>query len=255
VLSLEERLVENTPALWRPNVPRETHLLLKHGEIRGCQDLGWGSNYTFCIDLCYGDQTGRAVYKPRRGERPLWDFPDGSLYRREYGAFLVSQALGWPFIPPTVLREGPHGVGSVQLFVDSQPPRSMRELTECRDIDLARIAAFDFVTNNADRKAGHLLRAEDGKLWSIDHGLCFNAVPKVRSVLLHFCGEQIPGQVLSELHRFRLDEPLLEGLTAALRPLIADEELDAFMRRLDWMLDRQVYPALDPYRSVPWPPF
>jgi len=231
------------------------HLLLKHGEIQRCEDLGWGSNYTFCLELRYGAQTGRAVYKPRRGERPLWDFPDGSLYRREYGAFLVSQALRWPFIPPTVLREGPHGVGSVQLHVESEPPRSMRELRESRDLDLARVAAFDFITNNADRKAGHLLRDQDGKLWSIDHGLCFNVVPKVRTVLLHYCGQQVPAQVLSELECFRSDRQLLEGLSAILRPLIEQEEIDAFLRRLDWMLERNVYPALDPYRSVPWPPF
>ena len=247
--------MEQTAARWRPDVPRETHLLLKHGEIRGCQDLGWGSNYTFCVDLLYGDQQGRAVYKPRRGERPLWDFPDGSLYRREYGAFLVSQAIGWPFIPPTVLREGPHGVGSVQLFVDSQPPHSMRELLESSDGDLPRIAAFDFITNNADRKAGHMLRDGDGKLWSIDHGLCFNVVPKVRTVLLHFCGERVPDAVLQDLTRFRSNKGLLAGVCAALRPLIEDEELDAFMRRLDWVLERKVYPSLDPYRSVPWPPF
>jgi len=247
--------VASTSARWRPEVPREVHLLLKHGEIQRCEDLGWGSNYTFCLDLRYGEQTGRAIYKPRRGERPLWDFPDGSLYRREYGAFLVSQALGWPFIAPTVLREGPHGVGSVQLYVDSQPPRSMRELLECRDLDLARIAAFDFITNNADRKAGHVLRAEDGKLWSIDHGLCFNVVPKVRTVLLHYCGQEVPPPIVSELEGFRSDVRLLDGLTKALRPLIDEEELDAFSRRLDWILERKVYPALDPYRSVPWPPF
>jgi len=247
--------VDGTPGPWRPTVPRETHLLLKHGDIRTCDDLGWGSNYTFRVDLGYGDEVGRAVYKPRRGERPLWDFPDGTLYRREYGAFLVSQALGWPFIPPTVVRVGPHGVGSLQLFIDSVPPRSMRELLDCGEFDLARVAAFDFLTNNADRKAGHLLRDPAGKLWSIDHGLCFNVVPKVRTVLLDYCGEQVPEEILSDLDGFRSNAPIVEGLTAALRPLIDDEELAAFMRRLDWILERKVYPALDPYRSVPWPPF
>src|SRR5207302_9160089 len=122
--------VDSTSARWRPGVPRDAHLLLKHGQILSCEDLGWGSNYTFCLALSFEGQLGRAVYKPRRGERPLWDFPDGSLYRREYGAFLVSQAMGWPFIPATVLREGPHGVGSVQLYVDSDPPGSIRELVE-----------------------------------------------------------------------------------------------------------------------------
>jgi hypothetical protein len=250
-----EGTVEGASTRWRPTIPPDVHLLLKHGEIERCEDLGWGSNYTFDVDLRYGDQTGRAIYKPRRGERPLWDFPDGSLCRREYGAFLVSQALGWSFIPPTVLRAGPHGVGSVQLYVDSEPPRSMRELLECRDLDLARIAAFDFMTNNADRKAGHLLRDEHGKLWSIDHGLCFNVVPKVRTVLLHFCGEVVPPQIVSEIECFRSDASLLDQVFELLRPLVDEEEMEAFLHRIDWILERRVYPALDPYRSVPWPPF
>ena len=247
--------MDGSPAPWRPSVSRETHLLLKHGEIHTCDDLGWGSNFTFCVNLFYEDLQTRAVYKPRRGERPLWDFPEGTLYRREYAAFLVSQAIGWSFIPPTAIRAGPHGVGSVQLFVDARPPRSIRELLECRDDDLARVAAFDFITNNADRKAGHLLRDPDGRLWSIDHGLCFNVVPKVRTVLLHYCGESIPEQVLADLERFCADQHLLQGLIDALRPLLEDEELNAFVQRLEWILDRRVYPALDPYRSVPWPPF
>ncbi len=247
--------MDGRPTRWRPDVPHETHLLLKHGEIRSCDDLGWGSNYTFCVDLFYDGRQGRGVYKPRRGERPLWDFPDGTLYRREYAAFLVSQAIGWPCIPPTVIRPGPHGVGSVQLFVDSDPPRSIRELLECRDEELAQVAAFDFITNNADRKAGHLLRDENGTLWSIDHGLCFNVVPKVRTVLLHYCGQEIPERLLADLQRFRANEPLIGGLVEALRPLLDDDEVNAFIQRLEWVLEHRVFPALDPYRSVPWPPF
>ena len=128
----------------------------------------------------------------------------------------------------------------------------------------ARVAAGDVRSHGryfevagivADRKAGHMLRDGDGKLWSIDHGLCFNVVPKVRTVLLHFCGERVPDAVLEDLTRFRSNKGLLAGVCAALRPLIEDEELDAFMRRLDWVLERKVYPSLDPYRSVPWPPF
>ena len=162
--------MEPTAAGWPPNLLSAAHLLLKHGEILHCEDLGWGSNYTFSVDLRFEDESGRAVYKPRKGERPLWDFPHGTLYRREFGAYLVSKALGWPSIAPTVIRNGPYGVGSVQLYLDSEPPRSMRDLLEkCADLDLARVAAFDFLTNNADRKAGHLLRDRSGALWSIDH--------------------------------------------------------------------------------------
>jgi uncharacterized repeat protein (TIGR03843 family) len=240
---------------WRPNVPREIHELLKHGEITRCEHIPWGSNYTFCASLQFNGREARGVYKPRRGERPLWDFPDGTLYRREYAAFLTSQALGWPFIPPTVIRAGPYGVGSMQLFVESEPPRSMRELQDANDLNLARIAAFDFITNNADRKAGHVLRAADGKLWGIDHGLCFNAEPKVRTVLLHFCGQPVPRAIMAELGALVADRARLDNLTAVLRALIACDEVDIFLQRLEWMLQRGVFPSLSPYRNVPWPPF
>jgi len=240
---------------WRPDVPLGVHRLLKHGEIVDCQYVPWGSNYTFSVALRFGDEEAMAIYKPRRGERPLWDFPDGSLYRREYAAFLASQALGWPFVPTTVIRPGPHGVGSVQLYVESDPPRSIRELQDPEDLDIARVAAFDFITNNGDRKAGHLLRSGDGKLWSIDHGLCFNVPSKVRTVLLHFCGQPLPPAICGELAAFRADERRVTDLVAALRPILDDEEVDVFLRRVDGMLQRGVYPSLDPHRSVPWPPF
>jgi len=240
---------------WRPSVPRALHELLKHGAITKCEHIPWGSNYTFCVSLHFDGRDGLGVYKPRRGERPLWDFPDGTLYRREHAAFVASQALGWSFVPPTVIRDGPHGVGSVQLFVESEPPRSMRELQDVADLDLARVAAFDFVTNNADRKAGHLLRGPDGKLWGIDQGLCFNVVPKVRTVLLHYCGQAIPRPVLAEMRAFSADRCRLDGLTTILGSLITGEEIDAFLERVDWMLEQGVYPSLSPYRNVPWPPF
>lgn len=241
--------------LWRPNVAPEVHSLLKHGEFARCEQIRWGSNYTFSVSLQLDGRAAPAVYKPRRGERPLWDFPEGTLYRREYAAFLASQALGWPFVPATVLRQGPYGVGSVQLFVEGDPPRSIRELQESTDLDLARIAAFDIVTNNADRKAGHVLRGEDGKLWGIDHGLCFNVVPKVRTVLLHYGGQPVPAPVVKELRAFREDVSRAEGLATCLRSVIASDEIELFLRRADWMLEHQVYPSLGGYRSVPWPPF
>jgi len=244
-----------TQPLWRPNIPRDVHVLLRHGTVTSCEHIPWGSNYTFCVGLEVDGQSGLGVYKPRRGERPLWDFPDGTLYRREYSAFLVSQAIGWAFVPPTVIRDGPHGVGSVQLFVESEPPGSTKELERPDDMDLARMAAFDIFTNNADRKAGHILRDGDGRLWGIDHGLCFNVPPKVRTVLLHYCGAPVPEPVLDELRAFRADETRVEGLTAALDPVLDAEEIDILFRRIDAMLDRGVYPTLGGYRSVPWPPF
>jgi hypothetical protein len=241
--------------LWRPDVPVEIHRVLRHGEITRCEHIPWGSNYTFCVTLLLDGYERLGVYKPRRGERPLWDFPEGTLYQREYAAFVASQALGWPFIPATVIRRGPHGVGSVQLFVEADPPRSIRELQESGDLDLARVAAFDFVTNNADRKAGHLLRGPDGKLWSIDHGLCFNVDPKVRTVLLHYCGTPVPVAILNELRAFRADVGRVEGLDTTLRPVIACEEFDVFLRRVDALIEHGIYPTPTGYRAVPWPPF
>jgi len=240
---------------WRPYVERDVHVLLRHGEITSCEHIPWGSNYTFCVGLSFEGLSGLGVYKPRRGERPLWDFPDGTLYRREYAAFLVSRAIGWPFVPPTVIRDGPHGVGTVQLFIESQPPGSIRELQRTDDLDLARVAAFDIIANNADRKAGHLLRDPGGRLWAIDHGLCFNVPPKVRTVLLHFCGEPVPAAVLGELREFREDSARVDGLTAALAPVIDPDETALLYRRIDAIVEAGCYPTLSGYRNVPWPPF
>jgi hypothetical protein len=241
-------------AAWRPDVPPEVEEILRFGEIVDCELIPWGSNYTFCATLRCGDRACQGVYKPRKGERPLWDFPGGTLYRREYAAFLVSQAIGWPFIPPTLIRDGPHGIGSMQLFVEAEAPRTIRELQN-PDLALARIAAFDFITNNADRKAGHLLRDASGKLWGIDQGLCFNVDPKVRTVLIHYCGQPIPAEVLAELEAFRSDADRIDGLLCALRAGLDADEVAVFLRRLDIMLDRRIYPSVDRHRGVPWPPF
>jgi len=228
---------------------------LKHGAITSLEHIPWGSNYTFCATLEFEGRQGLGVYKPRRGERPLWDFPHGTLYRRERAAYVASHAFGWTSIPPTVIRGGPHGVGSVQLYVESEPPRSIRELQRSDNLDLARVAAFDFMTNNADRKAGHLLRDETGKYWWIDHGLCFNVEPKVRTVLLHFCGEEVPAPVLAEIAAFRCDDSCVASVCELLGTLIDQQEIELFLKRIDWLLDRGRYPNLDPYHSTPWPPF
>lgn len=241
---------------WRPHVSADIHSILKHGAITACEYVPWGSNYTFCVDLQLEGRACRGIYKPRRGERPLWDFPDGTLYRREYAAFVTSQALRWPFVPPTVIRQGPHGIGSMQLFVDSEPPGSMRDLLSIdEDLSLARIAAFDIVANNADRKAGHVLRDADGELWAIDHGLCFNVPPKVRTVLLHFCESPVPEPILTDLASFRADPFRVDGWSATLTGVLTHEEMDIFLRRTEWVIKHRIYPSLDRYSSVPWPPF
>jgi len=235
--------------------PALMHRLLKHGEITECEQIPWGSNYTFCVAIRSGGLESRACYKPRRGERPLWDFPNGTLYRRECAAYVASQGLGWPFIPPTLIRHGPYGIGSAQFWVESEPPSSFKELLDPADDQLARIAAFDIVSNNADRKAGHILRSADGKLWGIDQGLCFNVDPKVRTVLQHFCGQPVPERMLGELRAFRSDTSRVDSLVEALCPLLEEEEIGVFLQRIDWVLERGLFPNLSGYRSVPWPPF
>ncbi|HEY3118836.1 MAG TPA: SCO1664 family protein [Chloroflexota bacterium] len=229
--------------------------VLAGGALTACEPNPWGSNYSFFVTLEAGEQQFRGVYKPRQGERPLWDFPSGTLYLREYAAYRAGEALGWSFVPPTVVREGPYGVGSVQLMVEARPFSSIQDLQALEELDLARIAAFDIVTNNADRKGGHILQDPAGKLWSIDHGLCFNVVPKIRTVLLHYCGQAVPTPVLDELRAFRTDSSRVAALERELASSVADDEITAMWQRLDWVLGQGTYPVLDPYHSVPWPPF
>ena len=159
--------------------------------------MPWGSNYTFLMqitnpqtkDLPEDDREDLlAVYKPRRGESPLWDFPNGTLCLREYAAGLVADALGWRIVPPTVLRDGENGFGSVQLFIENDPDQhyfTFKDDPDCRD-QLQRICVFDLITNNADRKSGHCLRDMSGHVWAIDHGICFNADYKLRTVIWDF---------------------------------------------------------------------
>ena len=235
----------------QPDLPQ----ILTDGTIESCEHIPWGSNYTFRVELQLGDARTLGVYKPQKGERPLWDFPDGTLYQREYAAHVASTAIGWSFVPLTVIRDGPYGVGSVQLFVEAEPVSSIRELLVLESVDLARIAAFDMIANNADRKAGHVLRDPSGKLWGIDHGLCFNVPPKVRTVLQHYCGQPVPPAVLTELRDFREDQARVSDLEQGLAEILDPQEIEVFWQRVDWLLEERVYPRLDDHRSVPWPPF
>jgi hypothetical protein len=240
--------------------PEDPFALLEHGSIEGIELIPWGSNYTFAAlvrstadeSKCYG------VYKPRRGEVPLRDFPSGTLYKREVAAYLFSTHLGWNLVPPTVVREdGPHGVGSLQLYVE---PRSdaaghFDRLRESHRCDLQRLALFDLLANNADRKGGHCLLDVRGQVWGIDHGLTFHHVPKLRTVIWDFCGEPFPPDLVEDLAQFRRDPAKTEALCQALRPFISDQELEALFQRWERLLAVPCYPQLDPYRNVPWPPF
>ena len=196
----------------------------------------------------------RAIYKPQRGEAPLWDFPSGSLYWREYAAFLASEALGWHLVPATVIRAGPYGLGAMQLFIDAQPDANYFTFRDERPTDLMRFALFDALVNNADRKGGHCLMDHDGRLWSIDHGLTFHADPKLRTVIWDYSGQAIPRRLrqdLAALHR-NLLHPV--GDLKALLDLLAPEERAALDRRLQRLLESSVFPVPGPGRNIPWPP-
>ena len=228
--------------------------LLRDGRIIGGQHVPWSSNYTFLVRIDAGPgRYVRAIYKPRNGESPLRDFPGGSLYRREYAAYLLSRALGWPPIPLTVVRDGPHGVGAVQLYVDSDPNITYFDLREKSAADLLRFAVFDVVANNADRKGGHCLLGNDGRIWSIDHGLTFHHIFKLRTVMLEFWGARVPRELLDDLEALagQLESKL--GPAAGLSELITEPEMGALLRRIEELLKDAVVPTLDPRRDVPWP--
>ena len=240
---------------WAP-ADAEVAELLRGAPITKCDLLPWGSNYTFLAQMDGGEAgPGLGVYKPRRGEAPLYDFPDGTLYLREYAAYVVSAALGWDFVPPTVIREeGPYGVGSMQLFIPNETQANYFTFRNERPDELRLFAAFDAATNNADRKGGHCLLGLDGKIWGIDHGLTFNAYWKLRTVIWDFQGEPIPQNALNDLAL--LSERLTGGGHPAdlLNDLIDAQEVEALQRRLGQLVELGRFPEPHSRRSVPWPP-
>ena len=174
----------------------------------------------------------------------MWDFPYGTLYKREYAAYLLSEILGWGFIPPTIIREGPYGIGSLQLMVDHDPRVNYFALRESHPDAVSMIACFDLAANNADRKASHCILGPDGKIWGIDHGLTFHFQTKVRTVVGELSGEPIPDSLLlalSELVR-KLESPC--GKVLELINLLEVEEVAAMVQRVGWLLDVREYPGL-----------
>jgi hypothetical protein len=227
--------------------------LLVEGNIELQGQIPWSSNYSFLVHVRDDELTCLAVYKPQRGERPLWDFPDGTLCLREYAAFVVSQACGWALVPPTVLRDGPHGLGSLQLYVDAAPDESFFELRDEHTADFQRVALFDALVNNADRKAGHCLRDSHGHVWCIDHGLTFNAHPKLRTVIWDYAGQLIPPDLLADLRKFKAQLADSGEMSTVLERLLSPRELKMLKQRLDHLLKAGRFPQPGPGRNVPWP--
>jgi uncharacterized repeat protein (TIGR03843 family) len=229
--------------------------ILRTGEIVGSKLIPWGSNYSFASAVEAPDgREAVAIYKPMRGENPLWDFPDGTLYLREVAAYRLTEMLGWPIIPPTVIHEGSMGPGSLQLY------KAPREQTEDEAADprnfwgektvaIEQLVLFDHIANNADRKLSHCLVDKDGHVWGIDHGLCFNVDFKLRTVLWQFVGCPVSDELIASLIDLRMRE---DQFREQLQPLLNESELVALLHRIDAFIVEPIFPILNPGRNIPY---
>ena len=231
--------------LQQPDIPlHQATSILKNGTVDSEHGLmRWGSNYTFLVSVTHAETTVLAIYKPRMGERPLWDFPDGTLCQREVAAFVLSDALHWQIVPPTFLRQGPRDIGSIQLFIDHDP--EIHYFTFDIDVkaQLRKMALFDYLINNADRKGGHCLLDPKNHLWGIDHGLTFHSSPKLRTVIWDFAGQSIPRHLLNDVEHLctKLEDPETK-LSQQLCELLSDREMRALRNRLQHILKTQKFP-------------
>ncbi|MYK60479.1 MAG: hypothetical protein F4034_00630 [Chloroflexi bacterium] len=213
-----------------------------------------GSNYVFVVRLAEDDEEIFAIYKPAAGERPLRDFPYGTLHNREWSAYIIADALGWPAVPPTVVRDGPHGIGSVQLFIDADFTKHYFNLRDERLDDYTPVAMFDVLVNNADRKGGACLLDGDDRIWAVDHGLTFNPLARRRTVMFEFNSSPYPDEVLKAIGNL---VPTRAAGGSDLRDKLAgvldEPEIDSLIRRGREMLESRNFPHLDPDWNVPWP--
>ena len=196
-----------------------------------------------------------AVYKPTAGERPLDDFPDGTLSHREVAAFLVSEAMGWAIVPPTIRRDGPFGDGSLQLWIDSTRPSTSWRWSSRTTARLRRIAVFDAAVNNTDRKGGHLLPVPGGHVYGVDHGVTFSTVPKLRTVLWGWRGRPFAAGRAGRPGAARATRCAATSLATS-RACCRGREIAATRRRVDGLLETRRFPQPRPdWPAIPWPPF
>ena len=224
--------------------------------------IGWlagSSNHAMVVRARVAGAEFLAVWKPTAGERPLFDFPIGTLTRREVAAHLVSEALGWGIVPPTLLRDGPAGEGMLQAWIEIDPAADVIEMVNVDDPRLRRVALFDAIVNNTDRKAGHLLPIEGGHLYAVDHGVTFSTVPKLRTVLWAWEGEPFEPEEAAGLARVAdaLGSPRTPGrLATTLAELLAAREISATRARVADLLAAAVFPSPNPdWPAIPWPPY
>jgi uncharacterized repeat protein (TIGR03843 family) len=224
--------------------------LLAEAEVDIEGRMPWSSNATFlCNLLVEGELTAQAIYKPHKGERPLWDFPSG-LYQREVAAYRLTSFLGWGGVPPTIIREGKFGVGSLQLFMPSNFEEHYFTIYEKREDlhdQLRAICAFDVLSNNTDRKAGHCLMGLDDNVWAIDQGLCFAAEFKLRTVIWDFGNEDLPESLIPAIEKLVVDVP------EDIAELLHDDEVIALQERAEELLLEGLFPTDPTGRRHPWP--
>jgi uncharacterized repeat protein (TIGR03843 family) len=225
-------------------------IALQHGDYEITGQFTLGSNYTFLVVVHYKDKEYRAVYKPMRGEQPLWDFPENSLAGREVAAYLVSEHLGFHIVPFTTLRQdGPYGAGSLQQLIEYDPDYHYFSFSN-EDKQLLRpVALFDLLCNNADRKGSHIFFEKDThRLYAIDHGICFHEDNKLRTVLWDFSGQRIPADLLAPLAG-------VKNLLPSLEPYLTSRELSALCSRAEGIIKRGIFPRQPrDRRAMPWPP-
>ena len=236
---------------------RDTLLALAEARIDQAAEIMYGSNAVFLLQLEardpeQEDQPLRAIYKPTRGERPLWDFPRNTLYLRETAAYLVDAALDLGHVPPTVLRDGPLGPGSVQLFVHAASERPSKDEADALEAQLRDIAALDVLVNNADRKRAHLLVGAGPHVWAIDNALTFLPYPRQRTALIDLGGTRLPEPTISHLRALDGDHAARNALRTRLARLLSADEVDAFAHRVEELAADPVYPELDDWDGRPF---
>ena len=223
---------------------------IKSGNFIGGHTMPWGSNYTFMMWIEVDDSDCiRVIYKPKDGEKPLYDFKNKTLYKRERASYVLSKILGWPNIPLTIIRNGPYGLGSVQNYIECDPRITFFEIREKNLDDLFPIAIFDLITNNADRKAGHCISDSKNVIWSIDHGLTFNSEFKLRTVMFEFCGKKIPSQFIHDISQALIE--LKEN--QEIKKLLSSEEFASLISRMEQIITNPMIPILNPNTDIPWP--
>ena len=239
-----------SPFRSRPEISSNDALkVLENSEIEIIGRMAWSSNSTYLVDILDDETNLQGIYKPSNGERPLWDFPSG-LYRREIASYLVAQLIGWDIVPPTVKTDGPFGVGSLQLFIpcdfDVHYFHMLEDLSNHEE--LQRICLFDFIANSTDRKGGHCLRENNGKIWGIDNGLTFHVDFKLRTVIWDWAGLEIPEALADDLEEF-VDSPVGDDLLS----LLSAQELDAMFSRAKLLLKSGHFPEDPTGTRFPWP--